>query len=50
MAKDSHLRNYLEVYSLSSDQVYDQNVRGEGMVDGEGSSSERCLKWGGGGN
>ena len=23
--------------------------RGEGVVDGEGCSSERCLKWGGGG-
>ena len=23
--------------------------RGEGVVDGEGVSSERCLKWGGGG-
>ena len=22
---------------------------GEGVVDGEGGSSERCLKWGGGG-
>ena len=24
--------------------------RGEGVVDGEGGSSERCLKWGGGGS
>ena len=23
---------------------------GEGVVDGEGGSSERCLKWGGGGH
>ena len=23
--------------------------RGEGVVDGEGGSSEGCLKWGGGG-
>ena len=23
--------------------------RGEGVVDGVGGSSERCLKWGGGG-
>ena len=23
--------------------------RGEGVVDGEGGGSERCLKWGGGG-
>ena len=23
--------------------------RGEGVVDGEGGNSERCLKWGGGG-
>ena len=23
--------------------------RGEGVVDGEGGSSERCLKWRGGG-
>ena len=23
--------------------------RGEGVVDGEGGSSERCLKWGGAG-
>ena len=23
--------------------------RGEGVMDGEGGSSERCLKWGGGG-
>ena len=23
---------------------------GEGVVDGEGSSSEGCLKWGGGGH
>ena len=22
---------------------------GQGVVDGEGGSSERCLKWGGGG-
>ena len=22
--------------------------KGEGVVDGEGGSSERCLKWGGG--
>ena len=30
--------------------VYDQNFFwGEGVVDGEGGSSERCLKWGGGG-
>ena len=34
--------------------VYDQNFYGErggeGMVDGEGGSSEGCLKWGGGGH
>ena len=35
--------------------VYDQNFyggggMGEGVVDGEGGSSERCLKWGGGGS
>ena len=24
--------------------------RGEGVVDGEGGSSERCLKWGSGGS
>ena len=24
--------------------------RGEGVVDGDGGSSERCLKWGGGGS
>ena len=24
--------------------------RGGGVVDGEGGSSERCLKWGGGGS
>ena len=24
--------------------------RGEGVVDGVGGSSERCLKWGGGGH
>ena len=30
--------------------VYDQIFRGEGVVDGEGGSSERCLKWGGGGS
>ena len=30
--------------------MYDQNFYGgEGVVDGEGGSSERCLKWGGGG-
>ena len=29
--------------------VYDQNFLGEGVVDGEGGSRERCLKWGGGG-
>ena len=23
--------------------------RGEGVVDGEGGNSERCLKWSGGG-
>ena len=23
---------------------------GEGVMDGEGGSSERCLKWGGGGS
>ena len=29
--------------------MYDQNFKGGGgMVDGEGASSERCLKWGGG--
>ena len=28
--------------------MYDQNFwGGEGVVDGEGGSSERCLKWGG---
>ena len=34
--------------------VYDQNFYwgggGGGWVDGEGDSSERCLKWGGGGH
>ena len=30
--------------------MYDQNFfLGEGVVDGEGDSSEGCLKWGGGG-
>ena len=29
--------------------VYDQNFQGGGVVDGEGGSSEGCLKWGGGG-
>ena len=30
--------------------MYDQNFYGgEGVVDGVGGSSERCLKWGGGG-
>ena len=29
--------------------MYDQSFYGEGVVDGEGGSSERCLKWGGGG-
>ena len=30
--------------------MYDQNFYGgEGVMDGEGGSSERCLKWGGGG-
>ena len=24
-------------------------IKREGVVDGEGGSSERCLKWGGGG-
>ena len=24
--------------------------KGEGVVDGEGGSSEGCLKWGGGGH
>ena len=27
-----------------------KSFRGEGVVDGEGDSSERCLKWGGGGS
>ena len=26
-----------------------KSFRGEGVVDGEGGSSEGCLKWGGGG-
>ena len=26
-----------------------KSFRGEGVVDGEGGSSEKCLKWGGGG-
>ena len=31
--------------------VCDQNFKnGKGVVDGERSSSERCLKWGGGGH
>ena len=30
--------------------MYDQNFYGEGVVDGEGGSSERCLKCGGGGH
>ena len=30
--------------------VYDQNFMGGGVVDGEGGSSERCLKWGGEGS
>ena len=32
--------------------MYDQNFLGggEGVVDGEGGSSQRCLKWGGGGS
>ena len=30
--------------------MYDQNsFWGDGVVDGEGGSSEGCLKWGGGG-
>ena len=29
--------------------VYEHIFRGQGVVDGEGGSSERCLKWGGGG-
>ena len=30
--------------------MYDQNFfLGGGLVDGEGGSSEGCLKWGGGG-
>ena len=29
--------------------VQSKFLRGEGVVDGEGGSSERCLKWGGGG-
>ena len=31
--------------------VYDQNFffGGEGVADGDGGSSEGCLKWGGGG-
>ena len=32
--------------------MYDQIFRGKGgkeVVDGEGGSSEGCLKWGGGG-
>ena len=24
-----------------------KNFRGEGVVDGDGGNSERCLKWGG---
>ena len=32
--------------------AYDQSFygRGEGVVDGERGSSERCLKWGGEGS
>ena len=30
-------------------KVYDQNFQGDGVVDGEGGSSEGCLKWGDGG-
>ena len=26
-----------------------KNILKQGVVDGEGDSSERCLKWGGGG-
>ena len=29
--------------------VQSKSLGGEGVVDGEGGSSERCLKWGGGG-
>ena len=42
------LREGLGVYRLGM-IVYDQNFYGGRMVDGEGGSSERCLKWSGGG-
>ena len=36
--------------AIALPSVHDQIFRGgEGVVDGEGGSSERCLKWGGGG-
>ena len=32
------------------DQHFSGGGGGEGVVDGKGGSSERCLKWGGGGS
>ena len=46
----------IDLNSTGFDKVYGQNVifflggGGAGVVDGEGGSSERCLKWGGGGH
>ena len=40
---------FLESVQYIKRYVYDQNFwgGGEGVVDGEGGSSEGCLKWGG---
>ena len=46
------MKTTMRFNKLSIWLVYDQNFwgGGEGVVDGEGGSSEGCLKWGGGGS
>ena len=43
-------RSKSTIQFLTIVNVFDQNFLGGGVVDGEGGSSERCLKWGGGGH
>ena len=47
----SSLRDYGHIVAL---QIHKCMIKiffgGEGVVDGVGASSERCLKWGGGGS
>ena len=45
---DSNKNNHHDELLIQLNRCTIKIFRGEGVVDGEGGSSERCLKWGGG--